>query len=99
MVVLIVGISMAAYVAYQLLGAESGAVVGGILGGLISSTATTVSYARQTRGSTQGGGNRRARNYGGVGNRQPPRVGRDRGRCAAVVAGGPAADRGDFRRW
>ncbi len=56
MVVLIVGISMAAYVAYQLLGAESGAVVGGILGGLISSTATTVSYARQTRGSTRGAG-------------------------------------------
>lgn len=49
MVVLIAGISMAAYVAYRLLGARVGAVLGGILGGLISSTATTVSYARQAR--------------------------------------------------
>jgi uncharacterized membrane protein (DUF4010 family) len=49
MVVLIVGISMAAYVAYKLLGAKVGAILGGILGGLISSTATTVSYARQTK--------------------------------------------------
>lgn len=49
MVVLIVGISMAAYVAYKILGAGVGAVLGGVLGGLISSTATTVSYARQTK--------------------------------------------------
>ncbi len=49
MVVLIVGISMAAYVAQKLLGAKAGAVLGGIFGGLISSTATTVSYARQTK--------------------------------------------------
>ena len=49
MVVLIVGISMAAYVAYRILGARVGAVLGGVLGGLISSTATTVSYARQSR--------------------------------------------------
>ncbi len=48
MVVLIVGISMVAYVAYKLLGAKVGAILGGVLGGLISSTATTVSYARQT---------------------------------------------------
>ncbi len=48
MVVLIVGISMSAYVAYKLLGARTGAVLGGIFGGLISSTATTVSYARQS---------------------------------------------------
>lgn len=51
MVVLIVGISMAAYVAYKLVGPRVGAVLGGILGGLISSTATTVSYARQTKAS------------------------------------------------
>lgn len=51
MVVLIVGISMAAYVAYKLLGARVGSILGGVLGGLISSTATTVSYARQTRSS------------------------------------------------
>ncbi|TWU38816.1 MgtC family protein [Novipirellula aureliae] len=51
MVVLIVGISMAAYVAYKFLGAKVGAILGGVLGGLISSTATTVSYARQTKDS------------------------------------------------
>ncbi|TWU08406.1 MgtC/SapB family protein [Stieleria varia] len=51
MVVLIVGISMAAYVAFKLLGKGAGAFVGGIFGGLISSTATTVSYARQTKDS------------------------------------------------
>ncbi|TWU33418.1 MgtC/SapB family protein [Novipirellula artificiosorum] len=49
MVVLIVGISMVAYVLYKVLGAGVGAILGGILGGLISSTATTVSYARQTK--------------------------------------------------
>ncbi len=49
MVVLIVGISMAAYVAEKILGAQSGAVVGGIFGGMISSTATTVSYARHAK--------------------------------------------------
>jgi uncharacterized membrane protein (DUF4010 family) len=49
MVVLIVGISLGAYMAYKLLGARGGILLGGILGGLISSTATTVSYARNTR--------------------------------------------------
>jgi uncharacterized membrane protein (DUF4010 family) len=49
MVVLIVGISLAAYVVYKLLGARVGAILGGVLGGLISSTATTVSYARQAK--------------------------------------------------
>jgi len=48
-VVLIVGISLSAYVAYKLLGARVGAVLAGALGGLISSTATTVSVARRTR--------------------------------------------------
>lgn len=47
MVVLIVSISLAAYLAYQLLGARRGAALGGLLGGMISSTATTVSYAWQ----------------------------------------------------
>lgn len=51
MVVLIVGISLAAYVAYKLLGPRVGAILGGVLGGLISSTATTVSYARQSKAS------------------------------------------------
>ncbi|MHC4946966.1 MAG: MgtC/SapB family protein [Planctomycetota bacterium] len=49
MVVLIVGISMAAYVAQRLLGARVGTLLAGVLGGLISSTATTVSYARRSR--------------------------------------------------
>ena len=49
MVVLIVGISMAGYVAFRLLGPRTGAIAAGVLGGLISSTATTVSYARRSR--------------------------------------------------
>lgn len=48
MVVLIVGISLAGYVAFKLFGTKAGAVVAGILGGLISSTATAVSYARRS---------------------------------------------------
>ncbi|HEY3567255.1 MAG TPA: MgtC/SapB family protein [Thermoanaerobaculia bacterium] len=50
MVVLIVGISLLGYVAYKLFGARAGTVLAGILGGVISSTATTVSYARRTKG-------------------------------------------------
>jgi uncharacterized membrane protein (DUF4010 family) len=49
MVVLIVGIGLSAYVMYRIVGVRAGTIVGGILGGLISSTATTVSYARQTK--------------------------------------------------
>ena len=49
MVVLIVGISLAAYVASRLLGPRGGLLVTGLLGGLISSTATTVSQARASR--------------------------------------------------
>lgn len=48
MVVLIVGISLAGYVAYKLLGVRAGAWAAGVLGGLISSTATTVSIARRS---------------------------------------------------
>ncbi len=47
MVVLVSGISLSGYVAFKLLGDRAGAVVGGILGGVISSTATTVSFARR----------------------------------------------------
>lgn len=47
MVVLIVGISLGGYVAYKFFGKNAGTVLGGVLGGLISSTATTVSYARR----------------------------------------------------
>ena len=49
MVVLIVGLSLAGYVAFKLFGGGAGAALGGVLGGLISSTATTVSYARRTK--------------------------------------------------
>ena len=48
MVVLIVGISLIGYVAYKFFGAKEGAVLGGVIGGLVSSTATTVSFARRT---------------------------------------------------
>ena len=58
MVVLIVGISLAGYIVYRFFGEQAGIVTGGILGGLISSTATTVSYARRT--STSPASNRAA---------------------------------------
>ena len=48
MVVLIVGISMAGYVAFRLFGPRTGAIAAGVFGGMISSTATTVSYARRS---------------------------------------------------
>jgi uncharacterized membrane protein (DUF4010 family) len=51
MVVLIVGISLGGYSAYKTFGSRVGTLVGGFLGGLISSTATTVSYARRARTS------------------------------------------------
>jgi uncharacterized membrane protein (DUF4010 family) len=47
MVVLIVGLSLAGYIAYKFFGEHAGLLLGGILGGVISSTATTVSYARR----------------------------------------------------
>jgi uncharacterized membrane protein (DUF4010 family) len=47
MVVLIVGISVAAYIVYKFFGAGAGTVFGGVLGGLVSSTATTASYSRR----------------------------------------------------
>ena len=49
MVVLIVGISLAGYVLYKLLGARAGTLLGGVLGGLISSTAATASYASRAK--------------------------------------------------
>jgi len=47
MVVLIVGISLAGYVAHKLIGSGRGAVFAGLVGGLVSSTATTASFARR----------------------------------------------------
>lgn len=49
MVVLIVGISLTGYVLFKLLDTRKGTLVGGLLGGLISSTATTVTFARLSR--------------------------------------------------
>jgi len=51
MVMLVVTLSLAAYVAYKLVGSTVGVLVSGLLGGLISSTATTVSQSRLARGS------------------------------------------------
>jgi uncharacterized membrane protein (DUF4010 family) len=50
--VLIVGLNLVGYVAFRLLRADRGAVLAGVLGGLISSTATTVSFAGMTRRNT-----------------------------------------------
>jgi uncharacterized membrane protein (DUF4010 family) len=47
MVVLIVGLSVAGYIVYKFFGQHAGMILGGALGGLVSSTATTVSYARR----------------------------------------------------
>ncbi|MBS0483952.1 MAG: MgtC/SapB family protein [Proteobacteria bacterium] len=47
MVVLISGVSLAGYVAMQLIGKRHGAVLG-LFGGLVSSTATTLVYARRS---------------------------------------------------
>ena len=49
MVVLIVGISLVGYITLRFLGARAGMLIGGFLGGMVSSTATTVSYARLSR--------------------------------------------------
>jgi uncharacterized membrane protein (DUF4010 family) len=48
MVVLIVGISLAAYLAQKFLGGAKGVALAGLFGGLISSTATTASLARRS---------------------------------------------------
>jgi len=48
MVTLIVGISVVGYFVYKYVGKKKGVISNGILGGVISSTATTVSYARKT---------------------------------------------------
>ncbi len=51
MVTLIVGISVVGYFIYKIVGKNAGLISNAILGGLISSTATTVSYARKTKES------------------------------------------------
>jgi uncharacterized membrane protein (DUF4010 family) len=54
MVVLIVGLTLGGYIIYKFFGRNAGILLGGILGGAISSTATTVSYARQARDNPSG---------------------------------------------
>jgi uncharacterized membrane protein (DUF4010 family) len=49
MVVLIVGIGLAGYVAHKLAGERFGPLLGGVIGGLVSSTATTASFARRAK--------------------------------------------------
>ncbi|TXT33091.1 MAG: membrane protein [Planctomycetota bacterium] len=48
MVVLVVGISLGGYISYKFLGPHAGLILSGLLGGVISSTATTASYARRS---------------------------------------------------
>ena len=47
MVVLVVAISLAGYVTLKLYGERAGHILAGLIGGLVSSTATTVSFARR----------------------------------------------------
>ncbi len=51
MVVFIVGIGLFGYVAYKLFSAKAGTILGGVLGGMVSSTATTISAAREAKSS------------------------------------------------
>jgi uncharacterized membrane protein (DUF4010 family) len=54
MVVLVVGLSLGGYILYKFFGRDAGIVLGGLLGVAFSSTATTVSYARQARSESVG---------------------------------------------
>jgi len=49
MVVLVVGLSLAGYIAYKFVGKRGGMLAAGLFGGLISSTATAFGYARQAQ--------------------------------------------------
>jgi len=53
MVVLIAGVSLAGYVAWRLTLGRHGLLLAGVLGGMVSSTATTLVYARQVRDGAQ----------------------------------------------
>jgi len=50
MVALIVGINLVSYLIHRSMSSSRGALLAGAVGGMISSTATTVSHARQSRG-------------------------------------------------
>ena len=49
LVLLISGLSLVGYVAVRLLGPDRGIALTGLTGGLVSSTAVTLSFARQSR--------------------------------------------------
>lgn len=53
MVIIIFGISLFGYIIYKFRGQDTGILWGGILGGVISSTATTLSYSKNSRDSSQ----------------------------------------------
>lgn len=53
MVIIIFGISLFGYIIYKFRGQDTGILWGGILGGVISSTATTLSYSRNSKSSSQ----------------------------------------------
>jgi uncharacterized membrane protein (DUF4010 family) len=55
MVVLIVGISLAAYLVGKFMGGAKSAAIAGILGGLVSSTAVTASVSRRSRAEGSAG--------------------------------------------
>lgn len=55
MVVLIVSISLAAYLIGKFIGGTKGTVLAGVFGGLVSSTATTASLARRSNGTGTSG--------------------------------------------
>ena len=55
MVVLIVGMSVLGYFVYKWMDKKTGLLSSGLLGGIISSTATTVSFARKTKSGKSGG--------------------------------------------
>jgi uncharacterized membrane protein (DUF4010 family) len=49
LVVLIVGLNLLGFVAFRVVGARAGGWLAGLLGGLVSSTATTISYAGMSK--------------------------------------------------
>lgn len=51
MVVLVCGVSLAGYLVYKSVGDRAGTIINGLLGGVISSTATTVAFARRSAGA------------------------------------------------
>lgn len=55
MIILIVGLGLAGYIVYKFFGRHAGILLSGILGGLISSTATTVNYAKSSQSDSMAG--------------------------------------------